>query len=79
MASKFPLENESSIEHQYFYEDEVFHMDKKKGKIKFGLVIENFEVENPDDDEDDALKVGQIRVVWHPDGREQVMQENAVS
>jgi intracellular sulfur oxidation DsrE/DsrF family protein len=75
MASKYP--SEPSIEHQYFYEDEVFHIDKKKNKIKFGLIIENYE--NLSEEFDDALKKGEIRVVWHPEGREQIVKESAVS
>lgn len=51
-----------------------------KNQVKFGLVIENFEAINSTDDEfEDSLKKGEIRVVWHPDGKEEILPETNVS
>lgn len=71
-----------AAEHQYFYEDEVFRINKK-GNIEFGMVLENSELvssdENSDDEEDcRRMKQGHIRVAWHPSGREEVIQEKKV-
>lgn len=72
--------SESIIEHQFFYEDEVFYIDKK-GMVKFGLVLENYEAASSDNEDgfDDNLRRGEIRVAWHPDGKEQIISENNVS
>lgn len=64
---------------QYFYEDQVFKITTKN-TVKFGLVIENYEAINSTDDEfEDTLRKGEIRVVWHPEGREEVLPELGVS
>lgn len=43
-------------------------------------MIENFEAVNSTDDEfEDSLKKGEIRVVWHPEGKEEIVAENNVS
>ena len=70
-----------------FEEDEIYVYTEGKG-CKFGLVLENAEYyssedeENPDkDDTDDPerLKKGNIRVAWHPSGKETVVQEDKVN
>lgn len=68
-----------TADNQYFYEDEVFRIDKK-GRVKFGLVLENSEAFSSDeeDDFDDILSKGEIRVAWHPEGKEEVLQERVV-
>lgn len=69
--------NTTSFENNFFYEDEVYSLDKK-GRVKFGLVMENFEGSSSDN-EDDFLNKGEIRVAWHPNGDEEIINERAVS
>lgn len=64
---------------QFFYEDEVFKILSRNNQVKFGLVIENYEAINSTDDEfEDSLKKGEIRVVWHPEGKEEILAETQV-
>nr|CAD7596442.1 unnamed protein product [Timema genevievae] len=67
-----------AAEHQYFYEDEVFRINRK-GNIEFGMVLENSELvssdENSDVEEGGRMKKGHIRVAWHPSGVEEVIPE----
>ncbi|XP_055716034.1 (E3-independent) E2 ubiquitin-conjugating enzyme [Phlebotomus papatasi] len=60
----------------YFYEDEVYRIDHR-GRVKFGLIMENFEG-TPSDSEDYALNKGEVRVIWHPEGKEQILNESQV-
>ncbi|XP_055677910.1 (E3-independent) E2 ubiquitin-conjugating enzyme isoform X2 [Lutzomyia longipalpis] len=60
----------------YFYEDEVYRIDAR-GRVKFGLIMENFEG-NPSDSEDFTLNKGEVRIIWHPDGKEQILNESQV-
>ena len=65
---------------KYFYEDEVFRITKK-GALQFGMVIENAEFASSDessDEEEQPVKVGQIRVAWYPQGSEEVVSERKV-
>lgn len=70
-----------ATEHQYFYEDEVFRINKR-GNIEYGMVLENSELvssdENSDGEEGGRMKQGHIRVAWHPSGEEEVIQEKKV-
>lgn len=70
-----------AAEHQYFYEDEVYRVNKK-GHIEFGMVLENSELVSSDDnsdiDEGVKMKKGHIRVAWHPTGVEEVVSERKV-
>ncbi|CAG9807710.1 unnamed protein product [Chironomus riparius] len=66
---------------QYFYEDQVFTIDKK-GSVKFGLVVEN---EVPSDGEyenhtetEKFLRKGELRVVWYPEGKDEIILERNV-
>uniref|UniRef100_A0A0K8V4G8 Uncharacterized protein n=1 Tax=Bactrocera latifrons TaxID=174628 RepID=A0A0K8V4G8_BACLA len=83
-GEKTPLElgvgADSTADNQYFFEDEVFRVDKK-GRVKFGLVIETSETYSGDEDDDfdDVLLKGEVRVAWYPDGKEEVQPEGAVS
>lgn len=63
-------------ENQYFYEDEVYCIDGK-GRVKFGVVLENFEVgfSEEEDGAEDALKKGEIRACWHPDGQIEIVKQ----
>lgn len=43
-------------------------------------MIENYEAINSTDEEfEDQLRKGEIRVVWHPEGKEEVVNEGHVS
>ncbi|KAK9500379.1 hypothetical protein O3M35_001657 [Rhynocoris fuscipes] len=70
-----------AAEHQYFYEDEVYRVNKK-GNIEFGMVLENSALVSSDDDSDNdegaKMKKGHIRVAWHPTGAEEVVSERKV-
>ena len=70
-----------AAEYQYFYEDEVYRINKK-GNIEFGMVLENSELvssdENSDNEDGARMKKGHIRVAWHPTGVEEVIQEKKV-
>lgn len=71
----------AAVEDQYFYEDEVYRVDKR-GHIEFGMVLENSELvssdENSDGEDGAGMKKGQIRVAWHPSGVEEVISEKKV-
>lgn len=64
-------------ENQYFYEDEIFCLDAR-GRVRFGLVLENFEVSEEEGFEEDMLKKGEIRACWHPDGLEEIVKQSKV-
>lgn len=70
-----------AAEHQYFYEDEVYRINKK-GNIEFGMVLENSELvssdENSDVEEGGRMRRGHVRVAWHPTGVEEVISERRV-
>ncbi|XP_058466621.1 (E3-independent) E2 ubiquitin-conjugating enzyme [Malaya genurostris] len=78
-GSSFNQQNqdEGGNENQYFYEDEIFCIDSR-GRVKFGLVLENFEVSEEEGFEEDALKKGEIRACWHPDGHEEIVNQRKV-
>lgn len=65
---------------QYFFEDEIFRIDKK-GRVKFGLVLETPGTYSGDEDDefDEILDKGEIRVVWYPEFRDTIQSENSVS
>ena len=71
-----------AAEYRYFYEDEVYRINKK-GNIEFGMVLENSELvssdENSDNEDGARMKKDHIRVAWHPTGVEEVIQEKKVS
>lgn len=53
----------------YFYEDEVYAIDKKNN-VKFGLVLEIDEFE---------LRENLVRVVWHSNGIDEIINTDKVS
>ena len=65
-----------------FEEDEVYLIDEKG--YKCGLVLESAEYASSDEDEDplnidyERVQRGTVRVAWHPNGEEQVIQEKNV-
>lgn len=60
----------------YFYEDEVYTVDKR-GRVKFGVIVSSGTIS--DEDDDDYVDPGKVRVTWHPDGKEAVLPVNQVS
>lgn len=66
-----------SPEKQYFYEDVVYRVDKR-GNIVFGIVMENddHDMSEESTDSEDSLpkrKKGEIRMIWHPSGIEEMV------
>jgi len=59
----------------------------RNGQFRCGVVIESSEYVSSDEDDgdddsctaDDKLRRGTVRVAWHPEGTEEVVDENAVS
>ena len=58
---------------------------KKDGQFRCGVVLESSEYVSSDEDADDdicadvKLRRGTVRVAWHPEGTEEVVDENTVS
>lgn len=68
-------------EFQFFFEDEVFRIDRK-GRVRFGVVTGTAESYSSDDEEEeinDVLGKGEVRVAFYPDGKEIVRTEKSVS
>lgn len=69
------------VECQYFYEDVVYRVDKK-GNVVFGIVMESDNEDLSEESSDSELspmrKKGEIRVVWHPSGVEEVVSSKKV-
>lgn len=68
-------------EFQFFFEDEVFHIDRK-GRVCFGIVTGTAESYSSDDEEEevnDVLGKGDVRVAFYPEGKEIVRTEKSVS
>ncbi|XP_012526593.1 (E3-independent) E2 ubiquitin-conjugating enzyme isoform X1 [Monomorium pharaonis] len=64
-------------ENQYFYEDVVYRLDKR-GNVVFGIVMENDDLDLSEEstDSEDNLpkrKKGEIRMIWHPSGVEELV------
>ncbi|KAI4476444.1 hypothetical protein M0804_013572 [Polistes exclamans] len=66
---------------QYFYEDVIYRVDKK-GNVVFGIIMENDDQDMSDDssdgEENPKRKKGEIRVVWHPSGDEELINSKKV-
>lgn len=60
----------------FFYEDEVFTVDKHH-RVKFGVIVCSDTIS--DEDDEDYVDPGKVRVAWHPDGKEAVLPANQVS
>ncbi|XP_073814917.1 (E3-independent) E2 ubiquitin-conjugating enzyme UBE2O [Musca autumnalis] len=67
--------NEAPGECMYFFEDEVFRIDKK-GRVKFGVITET-QVDQ-DEDFEDLLAKGEVRVAWYPRGSYEVNSESSI-
>ena len=66
-----------------FQEDEVLLLSGKQYKCGLVTICSEFASSDEEDDEDDLIplekvKRGNICVAWHPDGNEEVVQENKV-
>ncbi|XP_014214684.1 (E3-independent) E2 ubiquitin-conjugating enzyme UBE2O [Copidosoma floridanum] len=79
-----PINNSPTINNvdtQYFYEDVVYRVDKR-GNVEFGIVMENDDQELSDESSDNEdspkRKKGEIRVVWHPSGVEELVNSKKV-
>lgn len=70
-----------AAECQYFYEDVIYRVDKK-GNVVFGIIMENDDQdmsdESSDGEESPKRKKGEIRVVWHPSGDEELINSKKV-
>ncbi|KAI8045129.1 hypothetical protein M5D96_001308 [Drosophila gunungcola] len=64
---------------QFFFEDEVFRIDRR-GRIHFGVITETADSYSSDEDEevDEVLSKGQVRVAFYPDGKETVKTEQSI-
>lgn len=75
------INNASCNENQYFYEDVVYRVDKR-GNVEFGIVMENDDQDLSDDssgnEDSPKRKKGEIRVVWHPSGVEELVNSKKV-
>jgi len=68
------------------FEDDAVSLTKD-GQLRCGVVVESSEdVSSDEDDGDDdsstaaeKLRCGTVRVAWHPEGTEEVVDENTVS
>ncbi|XP_011503542.1 PREDICTED: E2/E3 hybrid ubiquitin-protein ligase UBE2O [Ceratosolen solmsi marchali] len=71
----------TSSEKQYFYEDVVYRVDKR-GNVEFGIVMENDDQELSDEsssnEDSPKRKKGEIRVVWHPSGVEELVNSKKI-
>ncbi|XP_032676891.1 (E3-independent) E2 ubiquitin-conjugating enzyme UBE2O isoform X1 [Odontomachus brunneus] len=64
-------------ENQYFYEDVVYRVDKR-GNVVFGIVMENddHDMSEESTDSEESMpkrKKGEIRMIWHPSGIEELV------
>ncbi|XP_034117397.1 (E3-independent) E2 ubiquitin-conjugating enzyme isoform X1 [Drosophila albomicans] len=72
--------NSTNREFQFFFEDEVFHIDRK-GRVCFGIVTGTAESYSSDDEEEevnDVLGKGEVRVAFYPEGKETVRTEKSI-
>ncbi|KQS52430.1 uncharacterized protein Dere_GG12418, isoform B [Drosophila erecta] len=75
-GGQVPSKTQGNNECQFFFEDEVFRIDRR-GRVQFGLVTETTESLSSDD-EDDGLSKGEVRVAFYPDGKEMVHTEQSI-
>lgn len=63
----------------FFEEDEVCRKTAD-GSFMYGFVVKNSTYQSSDEEEDDEdrLEKGKVRVSWHPSGKESVVSENQV-
>lgn len=76
-----PAKNSGNTEFQFFFEDEVFRIDRK-GRVRFGFVTgtaESYSSDDDDEEDNEVLSKGEVRVAFYPDGKEIVLTEKSVS
>ncbi|KAH8383142.1 hypothetical protein KR009_007087 [Drosophila setifemur] len=79
-GGQVPSKNQAgNHECQFFFEDEVFRIDRR-GRVHFGVVTETAESYSSDEDEDidEVLSKGEVRVAFYPDGKEMVHTEQSI-
>ncbi|XP_017084140.2 (E3-independent) E2 ubiquitin-conjugating enzyme UBE2O [Drosophila eugracilis] len=80
-GGQVPSRNQSggNNECQFFFEDEVFRIDRK-GHVHFGVVTGTAETysSDEDDDVDEVLSKGEVRVAFYPDCKEGVHTEHSI-
>nr|XP_036674139.1 (E3-independent) E2 ubiquitin-conjugating enzyme UBE2O [Drosophila suzukii] len=79
-GGQVPSRNQAgNNECQFFFEDEVFRIDRR-GRVHFGVVTETSESYSSDEDEeiDEVLSKGEVRVAFYPDGKEMVHTERSI-
>ncbi|KAH8311659.1 hypothetical protein KR044_007401 [Drosophila immigrans] len=79
-AGATAAKNSTNREFQFFFEDEVFHIDRK-GRVCFGIVTGTAESYSSDDEEEevtDVLGKGEVRVAFYPEGKETVRTEKSI-
>ncbi|XP_022209754.2 (E3-independent) E2 ubiquitin-conjugating enzyme isoform X2 [Drosophila obscura] len=63
---------------RFFFEDEVFRIDSR-GRVHFGVITETAESHSSEDEDDnEPLFTGEVRVAFYPDGKEQIRMESAI-
>lgn len=82
-AGKMAAAANVAPENQYFYEDVVYRVDKR-GNVVFGIVMENDDQDMSEEssDSEESLpkrKKGEIRMIWHPSGVEELVNCKKVS
>lgn len=78
MASSEPSVSTNALkdQHTYFFEDEVFTLTRK-GRVKFGVVVISGTTISDEEDED-YVDPGKVRISIHPDGREVILPVSQV-
>jgi ubiquitin-conjugating enzyme E2 O len=78
-------EERSTIGPSFFYEDEIFKINKN-GDVEFGMVTENWDMYSSDEDEEDdddfdrsdRVAHGCVAVTWLPKSKDEVLPEKKV-
>jgi len=87
MADKKLTNTSTNIALCALFEEDVVSV-AKDGQFRCGVVIESAEYVSSDEDDDDddsctaaddKLRRGTVRVAWHPEGTEEVVDEKTVS
>ncbi|XP_075147888.1 (E3-independent) E2 ubiquitin-conjugating enzyme UBE2O [Haematobia irritans] len=77
-SSAIVAEEGTPADNMYFYEDEVFRIDKK-GRVKFGCVLQTAADQDDNDEEfGETLSKGEVRVAWYPEDKDRVHAENTI-
>lgn len=64
---------------KFFYEDEVAMVSQKTGLVKYGLVLTTNKSRSEIELKKNLYKnPNEIKVVWHPNGTEEIIPDNKV-